>query len=365
MGRRPTLPLGLGLAAAAAAGAVGLVADHVVRERRTAIRLGTDLDRLRVAPDHERVVVACDGVPLHVEIDDPAPGSAESGAPTAVLVHGYTHSLELWTHQRRALSAAGCRVVVYDQRGHGRSAEGEDASYSLHQLGADLRSVIAATTLDGPVILAGHSMGGMALMTFAQDHPELLRERVVGAAFVSTSAGDLGSLDFGLGRQLGAIVHRLGPGAIARLGTQQGIVDRALRAGKDIERYLVDYYSFGSPVPMATVVWTADMIFHTRMHVMSAYLTELTAHDGCPGLEQYAGLPALVMHGADDRITPRAHGDAVAAALPGCEYVVVEHAGHVLPLEHPDRVNQELLRLVRRAGAAPSAYDADATAGVR
>ena len=243
------LGLGLGFAAATAAGAVGLAGERLLRGRQTALDLGTDTAPLQVRPSEEHIVVADDGVPLHVEVDLPDEG-ADPTRPTVVLVHGYTHSLQLWSFQRRALRAAGYRVVLYDQRGHGRSAEGEDDSYTLRQLGCDLGSVLERTLPDGQqVVLVGHSMGGMSIMSFAKHQPDVVRERVVGAGFVSTSSGDLSTIDLGLGKQIGAVVHRLGPTAMARLGDQQGLVDGALKAGRDVERYLVDRYSFASPVP--------------------------------------------------------------------------------------------------------------------
>lgn len=343
------LSVGIGLAAATAAGAVGLAADRLIQNRNTAIELGTDVGDLRVHPDEEHVVIAEDGVPLHVEVDRPDAQRALPGGPTIILTHGYTHSLQLWTYQRRALKAAGYRVVLWDLRGHGNSGEGEDASYTVAQLGRDLAKVIEETTGTEPVVLVGHSMGGMAMMSLADQRPDLVRDQVIGAAFISSSSGDLRSIDLGLGKQVGAVVHRLGPGAMAQLGERQGMVDGVVRVGRDVERFFVDRYSFASPVSMAIVQWTADMIFHTRMTVMSAFLADLVNHDGTAALAQYNGIETLVMHGAQDRITPRRHGDVIVEAVPGSEYIVVERAGHVLPLEYPDLVSDELVALVERA----------------
>lgn len=343
------LSVGVGLAAATAAGAVGFATDRLIRDRNAAIGLGTDVADLSVVPDEERVVVAEDGVPLHVEIDQPSAQDLVAGGPIVVLTHGYTHSLQLWSYQRRALKAAGYRVVVWDMRGHGRSEEGEDSAYTIAQIGRDLGRVVDETTGAEPVVLVGHSMGGMAMMSLADQRPDLFQDKVIGAGFISTSSGDLRSVDLGLGKQLGSVVHRLGPGAMAQLGERQGVVDGAVKVGRDVERFFVDRYSFASPVSMAIVQWTADMIFHTRMNVMSAFFADLANHNGLESLATYNGIETLVMHGAQDRITPRQHGDAIVDAVPGCEYIVVERAGHVLPLEYPDLVSSEVLGLVERA----------------
>ena len=147
--------LGVGLVAAGAAAAAGLAADRLVRARNTAIALDSAETYERVA-DEELVVVADDGVPLHVEVDHPtAPATGTGPVPTVVLSHGYTLSLRCWVFQRRALTAAGYRVVVWDQRGHGRSGSGSPEHYEVDQLGQDLARVIAGASTRTPRATTG------------------------------------------------------------------------------------------------------------------------------------------------------------------------------------------------------------------
>ncbi|NYJ73755.1 alpha/beta fold hydrolase [Allobranchiibius huperziae] len=342
---RSVLGIGAGLAGAAVAAAAGVAADRLWRARRTAISLGVAGDYVEV-PDEERVVIAEDGVPLHVEIDEP---EGHESRPTVILSHGYTHNLTVWVFQRRMLRAAGYRVVLWDVRGHGRSEEAEDSTYTVRQLGRDLGAVIAQTTPTGPIVLVGHSMGGMTMMSFASAYPDVLRERVIGAAFISSSAGDLASVNYGLGRQLGTIVHRLGPAAMLRLSDQEALVTSTRHAGKDLEGYLVHRWSFASPVPMSIVRLVADMIFATKMSTTSAYLSSLMLHDERDALREFIGIETLVMHGDHDRITPDAHSEAIVDAIPGAEYVLVRNAGHVLPLEYPEIVDEHLIDMIDRA----------------
>ena len=354
---RSILGIGVGLAAAAAATAAGVSADRLWRARRTAIALGTEADYVEV-PGEERVVIAEDGVPLHVEIDEPA---GFERRPTVVLSHGYTHNLTVWVFQRRALRAAGYRVVLWDVRGHGRSEDAEESTYNVGQLGRDLASVIEATTPKGPIVLVGHSMGGMSMMSFAKSSPEVLRERVIGAAFISTSAGELTSVNYGLGRQLGAVVHRLGPAAMLQLADQEALVATTRNAGKDIEAYLVHRWSFASPVPMSLVRLVADMIFATNLVTTSAFMTSLMAHDERDALREFIGIETLVMHGDHDRITPDSHSEAIVDAVPGAEYVLVERSGHMLPLEYPEIVDAHLLAMIDRACRAMAEVTAGAS----
>ncbi|AKU16015.1 alpha/beta fold hydrolase [Luteipulveratus mongoliensis] len=345
---RSLVGLGIGLAAAGATAAVGLSVGRLMRRRVEAHRVDIDPQFVEI-PDEELVVIADDGVPLHVEIDEPR---GEATGVTVVLTHGYTLNLTGWVFQRRALRDAGYRVVLWDHRGHGQSEEGEDSSYEIAQLGRDLASVIAAAAPEGPVALIGHSMGGMTVMAYAEQHPEAFRDRVIGAGLLSTSAGGLRDVHWGLGQRLGAVVHRLGPGAVSRLGDQQDLVAQALKAGKDVEELAVHHFSFGSHVPQEIIRLTADMIFSTRLHVIGAFLPTLQEHHRFDILHSFDGIETLVMNGTVDRITPPDHSEAIVAAIPGAEHVVVKDGGHVLMLEYPDLVNDELLALLKRAERA-------------
>ena len=81
--------------------------------------------------------------------------------------------------------------VIYDQRSHGRSERAPRASCTIDQLGHDLAAVLRALAPDGPLVLVGHSMGGMTIMALAEQQPELFAERVLGVAFLATSAAEV------------------------------------------------------------------------------------------------------------------------------------------------------------------------------
>jgi len=151
-----------GLAAASATAAVGVVADRLARALQTAKALDT-LDTFEEEPSERIVVLADDGVPLHVEVDEPVgrPVGLPDGAavPTVVFSHGYTLSLRAWVFQRRELKAAGYRVVLWDAEPRSAGA-GSKESYEIDQLGHDLYSVISQVVPKGQLILVGHSMGG-------------------------------------------------------------------------------------------------------------------------------------------------------------------------------------------------------------
>jgi len=358
--RRTIAGVGIGLAAAGSTAAVGVVADRLARALQMARALDS-LDTYDEQPTKEVVVLADDGVPLHVEVDEPEvrPAGLVNGAavPTVVFSHGYTLSLRSWVFQRRALKAAGYRVVLWDQRGHGLSGAGSRSSYQIDQLGLDLHAVITAVVPQGPMILVGHSMGGMTMMSLAVHEPELIRDRVMGVAFVATSPGGISAVHWGLGKVLGKVVHRLGPLAVGQLAGRQGLVNSVLKAGREVEEYFVDLYSFASPVPLSIVRLTTDMIFKTRIEVMSDFMETFDKHDKRESLERFIGVETLVLNGVQDMLTPPEHSEEIVKLIPGSEHVLVNDAGHIIMLEHGDVVSEQLLALIARAERTAASLD--------
>ncbi|GLY27734.1 alpha/beta hydrolase [Kineosporia sp. NBRC 101731] len=350
--RNTVLAFGVGLVATGVGAVLGLAAERAAMSRRKLLgdpgaaatdgRGGPELGSLQ-GRSH---VVTSGGASLHVEVDEPE----ESPPLTVVLTHGYSLSLDAWHYQRLALRGH-YRLVLWDQRGHGRSGAGEDGSSTIDQIGRDLAAVIDEVAPQGPLVLLGHSMGGMTVMALAEQRPELFAERVVGVGLFCTSAGGLGPLDLGLSG-VGRAMMSLAPAAARLLASRPSLVAHGRRIGSDLESLLVRRYSFASPVPQELVRFSAGLIAQTRMEVISDFLPGLGSHDKRVALAVLDGHALLVMAGEDDLLIPRAHSDDIVASLPDAEYVVVRQAGHLLPLEHPDLVNAYLLELMTDASAA-------------
>ncbi len=353
-GRSGLLGLGLALGAAGVGTAIGIATDRLVKARDLAEALDTE-DDFVVEPDRVLAVIASDGVPLHVEVDEPAelpPGAvAPPGpAPTVVFSHGYCLSLRSWVFQRRALKAAGYRVVSWDQRGHGQSERGASDLNTIDQIGDDLARVIEAAAPTGPLALVGHSMGGMTILAFAEDHPQTVKDRVIAVGLVATSPGGLPLAAGGGAATLGkALLGRVGPGVFGQLSRRPGLVQGFNKANRDLEEFLVNRYSFASPVPRGVVRLAASMLLGTDLSVMADFAPTFDVYDKTPVLATFSGVEVLVFNGVQDILTPPEHSDAIVRALPGAEHVLVEEAGHLIHLEHPDLLNDQLLALLDRA----------------
>ncbi|WP_228976658.1 alpha/beta fold hydrolase [Streptomyces sp. DH12] len=305
-----------------------------------------------------------------------ASGAAQArrgAAPvTVVFSHGYCLNQDSWHFQRAALRGL-VRTVHWDQRSHGRSGRGvaqggtDAAPVCMDQLGRDLRAVIDAAAPEGPLVLVGHSMGGMTIMALADQYPDLVRDRVVGVAFVGTSAGRLAEVTFGLPVAGANAARRVLPGVLRALGTRTELVERGRRATADLFAGLVRRYSFGTrDVDPAVARFAERMIEATPIDVVAEFYPAFAEHDKADALAvlSAAGVPVLALAGGRDMVTPGSHTEAIAALLPQAELVVVEDGGHLVMLEHPETVTGHLAALLVRAGAlAPGTAEAVAGSG--
>lgn len=297
-----------------ALGAAAVLAGAVIVERKW--RSADD----PVRPEHLRLP---DGKPLSVHTDDGAviAATVAGEGPTVVLAHGYTNGRAVWSPVAHRLVESGHRVVLYDQRGHGESTVGVDG-YTVARLGSDLRAVLEAGDVRDAV-LVGHSMGGMTVQAFAATHPDVLAERVKGVVLVSTTSHGLAD-------------PRMQRTAPAVLGSSQ--VDRVLRApgAHALMRGVV-----GRNVRKGHLTLARDLFVATPPESRVGFFNAMQEMDLREGLSALT-VPATVLVGTRDRLTPRAMGQALADAL-GVDLVTFADAGHMLPLEHPD----EVARIIR------------------
>ncbi|MEV0638818.1 alpha/beta hydrolase [Streptomyces sp. NPDC050619] len=362
----------IGVVAAGAAAGVAIERLTVGRGIRRKARLALDstgpYGSLRGMPGK---AYADDGTELYYEVDDVEPegGSAprrrrlfgrKAPAPvTVVFSHGYCLSQDSWHFQRAALRGV-VRTVHWDQRSHGRSGRGvsqaqDDVPVTIDQLGRDLKAVIDAAVPEGPMVLVGHSMGGMTIMALADQYPELIRDRVVAAALVGTSSGGLGQVNFGLPVAGVNAVRRVLPGVLKALGQQAALVEKGRRATADLFAGIIKRYSFSSrDVDPAIVRFAERMIEGTPIDVVAEYYPAFNDHDKSEALAHFADIPVLVLAGVKDLVTPSEHSEAIADLLPDAELVLVPDAGHLVILEHPEVVTDRLADLLTRAGAVPA-----------
>ncbi|MEV4330286.1 alpha/beta hydrolase [Streptomyces sp. NPDC049597] len=363
----------IGVVAAGAAAGVALERLTVGRGMRKKARLALDAagpyGSLRGVPG---TAVADDGTELYYEVEEVDPEVAaprrrrmfgrKTPAPvTVVFSHGYCLNQDSWHFQRAALRGL-VRAVYWDQRSHGRSARGaaqagpDGVPVSIDQLGRDLKAVIDAAAPEGPLVLVGHSMGGMTMMALGAHYPEFVRERVAAIALIGTSSGKLGEVSYGLPVAGVNVVRRVLPGVLRALGSQAELVERGRRATADLFAGLIKRYSFSSrDVDPAIARFAERMIESTPIDVVAEFYPAFAEHDKSEALVVFEGMPVLVLAGDKDLVTPGTHSEAIADLMPEAELVIVPDGGHLVMLEHPEAVTDRLADLLARAGAVPAA----------
>ena len=341
------------LGGAAAAGAVGAGRAHsrVVRARAELEESEAEHpSMLGLLPrGRESSVAADDGTRLAVEEIEPV---AEGARPelTVVLVHGFALDRRCWHYQRRMLAGLtepAVRVVLYDQRRHGRSGQCSARACTIAQLGADLDTVIRTVAPEGDLVLVGHSMGGMTIMALAERHPALFRDRVLGVALLNTSAGDVATV----GLQRAVLSHRNpAVNVVGRLAHwRPETVDRIRRLGGTAMWAAVRRMSFGDPdVEPALIDLVDRTIAGTPLAVLTSFANTLSTHDRKAALRGLSQCEVLVAAGTDDRMIPYSHSEVIAAELPRAELLPLVGAGHMAMLEQPGELDAALLELLRR-----------------
>jgi pimeloyl-ACP methyl ester carboxylesterase len=294
-------------------------------------------------PPGSRTVVTDDGVRLHVEVDDAGAGL------TVVFAHGFTARLAEWELQRAALRGRA-RLVFWDQRGHGRSAATPLPDATIDRTGRDLGQVLDAVVPTGPVVLAGHSMGGMSIMALARQRPELFGSRVVGVFLLATSAGGL--VETGLLGWAVKVVRWLGllPLYLRGLQLVAPLLERFRRRGSVFGRWFTRRLLFGrDDADPASVRLVQNLLEETPFPVTAAFYATFLDHDETASLEVLRRVPVTVVAATHDRLTPVAHGRRIAEEIgENAELVVVEGAGHSVNFTRTAVVDEALLELLDR-----------------
>jgi pimeloyl-ACP methyl ester carboxylesterase len=347
--RRITGMAGLAVGAAVAAGAGAILAAERIAIGRARLQPDPEADEpLGQLRGQALTVLADDGVPLHAEIDGP-----DDAPVTIIFCHGYALSQDVWHYQRRDLAPAG-RLVFWDQRGHGRSGQSSPDHARIGQLGADLYAVLmAAVPGPTPVVLVGHSMGGMTIMALARQHPELFGTKVIGAVLISTAASDVDPAAW-IPLPLRPIVRHAAP-PVLRGASNPGpaaLVERGRQAAGDLAFLGTRHFAFGDTAVSPSVVEFLERIIRaTPVRVVSDFFAALADHDERAALDVLGRVPVTVVTGERDRVLPPGHSGDLAAEIRGSGLVRVPGAGHVILLERPEVVNDAITRLLARSMA--------------
>ena len=220
-----------------------------------------------------------DGLRLHVTVYGP-----DDAPLTVLLAHCWTADEEDWHYQVRDLLAAhgsGVRIITWDHRGHGHSDRCPEADCTIENLARDLGDVVDAFAAPGPIVIAGHSIGGMTMTALPQVRPDLI-DRIEGLLFVSTSAGELDTVTLGL-PDTGAFLRDRIPAVLAMRARLYPRKNR--RRTPSIERQVVNRFLFGAPIRLRDAGLVVDQIIACPPATMSGFYRDCMRHERADALK--------------------------------------------------------------------------------
>ncbi|MCX6396604.1 MAG: alpha/beta hydrolase [Propionibacteriales bacterium] len=282
-----------------------------------------------------------DGLRLDVRTYGP-----EDAPITVVLAHCWTFNQADWHFQVRDLLREfghQIRIVTWDHRGHGNSDPVTRADARIVNLARDMSDVIDTHAPNGKLVLAGHSIGGMTMMALAELRPELF-QRVVGAAFISTSSGAIDTVTLGL-PEMGPLLRAQIPRMLAF--RSRTLTRKARRRAPIIERQVMTRFVFGRPLRLADVALAVEGLINSPGDTVVGFYNDCLQHERTSALKVYDGIPTHVVVGTRDVLTPPSHARRIAENVEGAVLTVVPDAGHMLPQERDQLVSGVLVRLVR------------------
>ncbi|HEX9774021.1 MAG TPA: alpha/beta hydrolase [Actinomycetota bacterium] len=281
-------------------------------------------------------VASFDGTLLHAE---------ETGrGPAVVLSHGFSLNLTIWHHQMLDLSPHA-RLVLYDHRGHGRSSMAASGDWSLEALARDLDAVVTEASGGEPVVLVGHSMGGMTVLKYCELFADRLRERVAGIVLVDTTSADVVRGVLPVGRRIRAILQVLQEGSWRLLAGKTHRVDALRARGSDLSYLGTRIMGFGSRPSARQVDFVEEMLSAVPSEVWVQLIPAMMSLDVTHVLPEI-DVPAVVMVGTRDRLTPPGAAKRIAEAIPSARLVEFYDAGHTPMLEVPNQFNARILEFV-------------------
>jgi pimeloyl-ACP methyl ester carboxylesterase len=309
----------------------------------------------RPADDGERlrrrngeVVETPTGARLFVDTEGPAE------APAIVLTHGWGMTADFWWEARRELSER-FQVVAYDLAGLGRSKAPPDGCLDLDRFADDLAALVRRIA-PRKAVLAGHSIGGMIVMTFCRRHPDLLASQVAGLVLANTTA-DNPARSTALGEALYDARPLLRPLLRLDIWLQplvwamnwqsylSGATHLAMRLG-----------GFGAQPTRAQLEQVARQATTNPPGVQAKgnlAMLDWRIEDELSSI----GAPALVFIGGDDRVTRPEAGEVIVRRLPKVQSVRISEAGHMGPLEFADDYDSAVAAFAEEvftAGAKPA-----------
>ena len=280
----------------------------------------------------------------------------ETAAGTIVFTHGWCVTEAIWHFQKRDLGRGPHRVLTWDLPGHGHSTPIARGHLTIDIAVDALAKVVDTVPDDEPLLLVGHSLGGVLTLGYLLRHSETARRRVRGAVLAATPLVHFARSV--AGRWPGASLQSRVVGGVAQLAIENGIVDRyfAREAGRRATRdvsYRLIRTGFGDRPDPAQVSFVRDMAASVPPSVRADTFRAMTGFDLRPRLGELETPMVLAVGGRDHLV----NADEVleyGPGIPGVRIEEFERSGHALFLEEHERFTALVRELAAERLPAPA-----------
>jgi len=236
-----------------------------------------------------------------------------------LFLHGVGGGHHAWEHQVPYFGGLGYASHAWDQPGYGHSAIVEP--YDLEHISASLARLIESLA-GAPVVLVGHSMGGMIAQEAYARYPQ--RVKALALCFTSPAFAGGGS-EFT--KQF--IAARIGP----------------LDAGRtmaEIAAQLIPTMGSNSKLAIQIMSRVPPDTYRKAVHLLTTFDRRKELAD--------IKVPTLVVAGSEDKTAPPAVMERMAQRIPGAEYILLDKCGHLGPMDQPGAFNAALLSFLKKHG---------------
>lgn len=281
-----------------------------------------------------------DGTVLYVEAHGPA------NAPTILLTHGWGLNSTVWCYFRKHL-AGQFRLVAWDLPGLGRSTRPKNGDYSMEKMAHDLEAVLDSCG-EQPVILLGHSIGGMVTLTFCRLFPQHLGSRVTGLVLQNTTYTDpLQTMP------CSRLMRALKSPVLTPLLYLQIVFSPLIWAFNFLSYLLGTAHLFTHMMQFGGAETSEQLEFAARFNlpqspaVRARGFLAMFRYDATEVLPTIP-VPALICTGGRDRLTGAEAGRTLCERIPRAQKLHLDTAGHLTLLEH----NEQFCQAVRAFSAS-------------
>ncbi len=234
-----------------------------------------------------------------------------------LMIHGFPLNNTMWDDQVASLAHVA-RLITPDLRGHGLTEATDISPYTMEMMATDCIHVLDSLDIDGPVVVAGLSMGGYIAFEICRRFPERVSGLILAATKASADTDEARANREASARMaLDEGVHPVVSSLIPKL-----LAPAAYEDNPDLVEYL------------------EEMMLSASAEGVAGAQLAMSLRPDSKGDLKYLQVPTLVVHGKEDQLIPVSEAEIMAEGIPGAKLELIEGAGHMVNMEEPEAFNE-------------------------